>query len=117
MLLKNGVILSSKSVFFNLKVWCDELMCLATNSAYSVSSKKGSSAKPMLKVWMLSWCCFANAEIMDESKPPLKKHPTGTSACRRNLTASLNNSLIEFSNYYNQYYSSKGTRTRDGLEW
>ncbi len=60
----------------------------------SADSSKLASSKPMLKVWISerSMWRVASATTDDESIPPLRKKPSGTSPIRRRFTAALSSS-------------------------
>ena len=69
--------------------WCSVPKCRATASAWGASSKPASS-NPMVKVLTgrEDWRCIS-ATMVDESTPPERKAPSGTSASDCRLTASL----------------------------
>ena len=62
------------------------MLLFAMISAQSVSSKYLLSEKPTEKVFNFDVNCEASPVIIEESIPPLRKHPKGTSAIRRRCT-------------------------------
>ena len=88
--------LSSKSLLLILNAVWLVLKRLAMISAQSVSSKYLLSEKPTEKVFSFCVNCEARPVTIDESIPPLRKQPNGTSAINLRCTDADNNSRSLF---------------------